>query len=67
MVGERFVLQLHAWDVHKHGHLGDPAAPVGNGAVLWFEVDDLDAAVARATQLRAEVLEDVVVLAGTAA
>ncbi len=50
------VLQLHRWDVdHHHGGIGDPALPVGNGSLVWFEVDDFDAAVARATALGATV------------
>ncbi|MGH9099576.1 MAG: VOC family protein, partial [Acidimicrobiales bacterium] len=48
------------WDVdHHHGPMGDPARPVGNGVMLWFEVDDFDAAVARARELRARVVRDV--------
>jgi len=52
------ILQLHNWDVeHDHGPIGDPdARPYGNGLLLWFEVDDFDAAVARAEKLKAEVL-----------
>jgi catechol 2,3-dioxygenase-like lactoylglutathione lyase family enzyme len=52
------VLQLHHWNVeHHHGPIGDPKAkPYGNGVLLWFEVDDFDAAVARAQELRAEVV-----------
>nr|WP_240475362.1 VOC family protein [Vulgatibacter incomptus] len=54
------LLQLHAWDEgHHHGHMGDPAQPVGNGVMLWFEVDDFDAAVARARELQARVVLDV--------
>jgi catechol 2,3-dioxygenase-like lactoylglutathione lyase family enzyme len=54
------ILQLHAWDVeHHHGHMGDPKSPVGNGVMLWFEVDDFDAAVARARELGARVVLDV--------
>lgn len=51
------VLQLHNWEVeHHHGRIGDRAArPYGNGVLLWFEVDDFDAAVARAMDLKAEV------------
>ena len=50
------VLQLHRWDVeHHHGGIGSPDQPVGNGALVWFEVDDFDAAVARATALGATV------------
>lgn len=53
------VMQLHNWDVeHHHGPIGDKAArPYGNGVLLWFEVDDFDAAVARAAALKAEVLK----------
>src|SRR5688500_266591 len=55
---EGLILQLHAWDVgHHHGAMGDPdAKPYGNGVLLWFEVDDFDAAVAWATELGAEVV-----------
>lgn len=58
MAGDQFILQLHAWDVHEHAHLGDPSAPVGNGAVVWFMVDDFDGVVARARGLGAVVLEE---------
>jgi catechol 2,3-dioxygenase-like lactoylglutathione lyase family enzyme len=51
------ILQLHSWRVeHHHGPIGDPQQPHGNGALLWFETDDFDAAVARATELGAEVV-----------
>lgn len=54
------ILQLHAWEAdHHHGHLGDPDKPVGNGMMLWFEIDDFDAAVARARELKAPVVLDV--------
>ena len=54
------ILQLHAWDVdHHHGPMGDPSAGFGNGVLLWFEVDDFDAAVARAHTLGALVVLDV--------
>lgn len=58
VAGDRLVMQLHNWDVdHHHGPIGDPdARPYGNGVLLWFEVDDLDAAVARADELGAEVV-----------
>jgi catechol 2,3-dioxygenase-like lactoylglutathione lyase family enzyme len=51
------ILQLHNWYVeHQHGPLGDPKLrPYGNGVLLWFELDDFDAAVARAGELKAEV------------
>jgi len=54
------ILQLHNWEAdHHHGHLGDPKLPIGNGMMLWFEVDDFDAAVARARELRMRVVLDV--------
>jgi catechol 2,3-dioxygenase-like lactoylglutathione lyase family enzyme len=53
----RLVLQLHAWEVeHGHGKIGDASKPRGNGVLLWFEVDDFDAAVTRSGELRAEVV-----------
>jgi catechol 2,3-dioxygenase-like lactoylglutathione lyase family enzyme len=56
--GDRLILQLHRWDVeHHHGGIGDPAiTPHGNGVLLWFEVDDFDAAAARAGHLNAEIV-----------
>ena len=56
--GDVLVLQLHAFDVaHDHGPLGDPAdRPYGNGVLLWFEVDDFEAAAARAAELKADVV-----------
>ena len=50
--------ELHAWEIrrHDHGPIGDEAKPHGNGVLLWFEVDDFDRAVARATELGAEVV-----------
>ena len=54
------ILQLHAWEVdHHHGPMGDPSRAVGNGMLLWFEVDDFDAAVARARDLEAPIVLDV--------
>ena len=51
------MLQLHGWEVeHDHGPLGDPARkPYGNGVLLWFELEDFDAAVVRAEALTAGV------------
>jgi catechol 2,3-dioxygenase-like lactoylglutathione lyase family enzyme len=54
------IMQLHAWDVdHHHGKMGDPTLPIGNGVLLWFEIDDFDAAVRRARELDAKVVLDV--------
>lgn len=53
----RLILQLRHWDVaHDHGRIGDPAITPGNGVLLWFQVDDFDAATARATELKAEIV-----------
>lgn len=54
----RLVLQLHRWEVaHDHGPIGDPnLKPYGNGVLLWFEVDDFDAAAARAAEMKVEVV-----------
>lgn len=55
----RMVLQLHAWDVENHpGLAGADAAPPGHGLVLWFKLDDFDAAVERARGMKAEVVEE---------
>jgi catechol 2,3-dioxygenase-like lactoylglutathione lyase family enzyme len=54
------ILQLHAWEAdHHHAHLGDPKLPIGNGVMLWFEIDDFDAAVQRARKLNARIILDV--------
>jgi catechol 2,3-dioxygenase-like lactoylglutathione lyase family enzyme len=52
------ILQLHRFEVeHHHGPIGDPFdKPYGNGVLLWFEIDDFDAAVARATEMSAEIV-----------
>jgi extradiol dioxygenase family protein len=60
IAGGQLVLQLHRWDVeHEHGPLGDPTLrPYGNGVLLWFELDDFDAAVKRAADLKVETLKE---------
>jgi hypothetical protein len=30
--------------------------PYGNGVLLWFEVDDFEAAIQRASELKAEII-----------
>ena len=55
--GDRLILQLHNLEIdHDHGTIGDPAQVRGNGVLLWFEVDDFDAAVARGAELGAAVV-----------
>lgn len=58
--GETLILQLHRWEVdHHHGPIGDPhRKPYGNGVLLWFEIDDFDAALARVYELKAEIVLD---------
>jgi catechol 2,3-dioxygenase-like lactoylglutathione lyase family enzyme len=53
------VMQLHRWDVeHHHGPIGDPdLKPYGNGVLLWFEVDDFDSALSRASEMNAEIVK----------
>lgn len=55
----RLVMQLHHWDVeHHHGPIGDRAKkPYGNGVLLWFEIADFDAAIARAEAMEVEVVK----------
>jgi catechol 2,3-dioxygenase-like lactoylglutathione lyase family enzyme len=52
------ILQLHRFEVgHHHGRIGDPSdKPYGNGVLLWFEIDDFEAAVARAIEMRADIV-----------
>ena len=54
----QLILQLHHWEVdHHHGPIGDPdAKPYGNGVLLWFEIDDFDAAMVRVAELNAEII-----------
>jgi catechol 2,3-dioxygenase-like lactoylglutathione lyase family enzyme len=54
----RLVMQLHSFEVeHHHGPIGDRNdRPYGNGVLLWFEVDDFDAAVQRAVEMNASVV-----------
>jgi hypothetical protein len=55
----RLVLELHAWDVEEHPNLVNAsAAPPGRGVLLWFQVDDFDAAAKRPRALRVEVIEE---------
>ena len=53
------ILQLHNWYVeHQHGPIGDAKLrPYGNGVLLWFELEDFDAACVRAAELKAEVVK----------
>jgi catechol 2,3-dioxygenase-like lactoylglutathione lyase family enzyme len=56
--GDELILQLHRFDVeHHHGQIGNPDdKPYGNGVLLWFEVDDFDAAMERVAELKPEIV-----------
>jgi hypothetical protein len=60
VAGSRLILQLHSWTVeHGHGPLGDPELrPYGNGVLLWFELNDFEAAVLRAANLKVTTLKE---------
>jgi len=55
----QLVLQLHKWEVeHHHGPLGDPELkPYGNGILLWFELEEFDAAVKQAEHMIVQVVK----------
>jgi hypothetical protein len=58
-VGGSIVLQLHAWDEEDHPNLMNrDAAPLAHGVVLWFQLENFDAAVTRARALKAAVIEE---------
>lgn len=51
------VLQLHSFHSdHDHGSIGDPHdKPYGNGVLLWFELSEFDAAMARVAAMNVEI------------
>ena len=53
------LLCLHEWGAHEHPSLTSPehAAP-GNGLLLFFRVDDFDAALQRARRLVSQLEEE---------
>src|SRR6266567_236734 len=56
--GGVLIMQLHSFEVeHHHGPIGNrDDRPYGNGVLLWFEIDDFDAAVARAAEMKVEIV-----------
>jgi len=53
------LLCLHAWGAHDHPTLMSPElATPGNGLLLFFRVDDFDAALQRARKLVARLEEE---------
>ena len=54
------VMQLHdESDDDHHGPLAESGVTRGNGVLVWFEVADFDAAVARAREVGAPVVREV--------
>src|SRR4051794_21162880 len=52
------LLCLHAWGAHGHAPLTSPVhAQPGNGLLLFFRVDDFDAALQRAPTLSGQLVE----------
>ena len=58
IIDGRLILQLHTFeDVHDHPAIGNRFdKPYGNGVLLWFEIDDFDAAMKRVKELDPEVV-----------
>ena len=53
------LLCLHAWGAHEHPSLTSPrVATPGNGLLLFFRVDDFDAALPRARALASRLEEE---------
>jgi catechol 2,3-dioxygenase-like lactoylglutathione lyase family enzyme len=53
------LLCLHAWGAHEHPSLTSPdVAKPGNGLLLFFRVDDFDAALPRARALASRLEEE---------
>ena len=53
------LLCLHQWGAHNHPSLASPdTATPGNGLLLFFRVDDFDAALTRARSLVARLDEE---------
>jgi catechol 2,3-dioxygenase-like lactoylglutathione lyase family enzyme len=60
IVDGQLIMQLHRIEVgHHHGAIADPGQALGNGAILWFEAADFDAAVSRIRASGAELVTDV--------
>lgn len=55
---KKLIMQIHKWEVeHDHGPIGDETKkPYGNGVLLWFEIDDFDAAMQRVAELSPEIV-----------
>ncbi|MEY4512163.1 MAG: hypothetical protein RLZZ450_4285 [Pseudomonadota bacterium] len=59
VVQGKLIMQLHHWDAHEHPYLGrEDSKPYGNGVVLWFQTEHIEAALKRAKALSATFLEE---------
>src|SRR5579862_8672438 len=58
VANDQLVLQLHSFEVdHHHGPIGDRSdRPYGNGVLLWFEVEDFDAILERAAEMKVDIV-----------
>jgi hypothetical protein len=58
VANDQLLMQLlHSWEVeHHHRRIGNPDLAHGNGLLLWFQVGDFEATMARAQELRAEIV-----------
>ena len=55
--GGSLILQMHRWDEEEHPNLMNAdRGPHGHGVLVWFEIDDFDAAVDRVRRLGARVI-----------
>jgi catechol 2,3-dioxygenase-like lactoylglutathione lyase family enzyme len=52
------LLCLHQWGAHDHPSLNSPNGTPGNGLLLFFRVDDFDAALQRARALVEQLDEE---------
>jgi catechol 2,3-dioxygenase-like lactoylglutathione lyase family enzyme len=52
------LLCLHAWGAHEHPSLASADVTPGNGLLLFFRVDDFDAALPRALALVGRLEEE---------
>ena len=58
MRGDDFIMQLHAWGAHEHPPLqARGTTRLGHGVLLWFAVDDFDAALKRARSLKPKFID----------
>jgi catechol 2,3-dioxygenase-like lactoylglutathione lyase family enzyme len=60
MDGDRLLLMLHHLGAEGHPAIVDPSEGLpGRGVLLYFNVDDIDSAFARAQGMEADVLDEV--------